>query len=171
MLVKGANPIAVGWYRKEVYTFLRNAAPIIHWTGDFEDLHTRTLCYSEKGLRENVICNSLHVYSKKRSNTDLAIIGKSPKIHVHIGDSILYPAKLEFHINHGIAWVLIVSLLPHNYGRHLGRAGDLGINGSGHVSRHTDKRGPSVGSARRAVAEQEAFRLRPRLASVMVSGA
>lgn len=40
-MVKGANPIAVGSYRNEVYTFLRNAAPTIHWTGDLGDLHTR----------------------------------------------------------------------------------------------------------------------------------
>lgn len=75
MLVKGANPIAVGWYRKEVYTFLRNAAPIIHWTGDFEDLHTRKLCYSEKGLRENVIA-----YTSIAKNDPIQILPSSVKV-------------------------------------------------------------------------------------------
>lgn len=75
MLVKGANPIAVGSYRKEVYTFLRNAAPIIHWIGDFEDLHTQTLCYSEKGQRENVIA-----YTSIAKNDPIQILPSSVKV-------------------------------------------------------------------------------------------
>lgn len=102
-----------------------------------------------KGQRK---CTSLHILPKERSNTDLAIIGKSPKIHVRIGDSILYAAKLEFHINIGIARVLIISLLPHNRGWHFGGAGDLGINRSGHVSRHADEGGASIDSTSRGLA-------------------
>lgn len=89
---------------------------------------------------------------KERSNTGLAIVGKSPKIHVRVGDSILYSAKLEFHINIGIARVLIISPLPHNRAWHFGRAGYLGINRSGHVGWHADEGSTSIDSASRGLA-------------------
>lgn len=112
-------------------------------------IHNMAL-FPSKGTERK--CNSLHILPKERSNTDLAIIGKSPKIHVRIGDSILYAAKFEFHINIGIARVLIISLLPHNRGWHFGGAGDLGINRSGHVSRHANEGGASIDSTSRGLA-------------------